>query len=91
MHRRFRIGPPKMHGGFCIGPPKMYRRFYIGPPKTNRWFRIGRPEFFLNLPHYNSAVGELLCTIAIMQENHQNFLFEIEWLFLIKHILKLKG
>ena len=52
----------------------------IGPPKIHRRFCIGLPQVFLNLlpAHHNSTVGEFWCTMAIMKEKQQNFLFEIE-------------
>ena len=32
--------------------------------------------------HQNVTVGEFLCTMAIMKEKQQNFIFEIEWFIL---------
>ena len=67
MHRRFRIGLPKMHRRFRNGPPKMHRRFCIGLPQVS-----------LNLlPQEFHSRGNLL-TIAVMKEKQQNNLFEIE-------------
>ena len=77
----FRIGPPKMHRWFRIGLPKILRRFCIGPTKIHRWFCIGSPQvtlFFVPPEFYSQWI---LCTMAIMQEKQQNFLFEIECLF----------
>ena len=36
MHRRFRIGPPKMHRWFCIGVPR------VSPNLLSREFHPGR-------------------------------------------------
>ena len=45
MHRRFRIGLPKIH-----------RQFLTCTPSINRWFRIGPPQvtFNLLLPEFHS-------------------------------------
>ena len=67
MHRRFRIGLPKIHRRFRIGPPKIKRRFRIGPPQVT-------PDLLLP----DSTVGKFWGTMAIMEEKQQNFLFEIE-------------
>ena len=37
-------------------------------------------RFSIHCPHYISTVGEVRCTIAIIQEKHQHALFEIECL-----------
>jgi hypothetical protein len=37
-----------------------------------------------NFSCQNSTVGEFWCTMAIMQEKQQNFLFEIEWAIIAK-------
>ena len=71
MHEQIRIGLPKVHGRFLIGLPKVHGRFRIGP------FQAFHPICL----HYIFTVGEFRCTIAIMQETHQNVLLEIEWLF----------
>ena len=65
---RIRIGLPKMHGRIRIGLPKVHGQFRIGPPQV----------FHPICPHLISTVGEFRCTIAMMQEKHQNYLFEIE-------------
>ena len=43
MHRRFRIGLPKIHRWFRIGPPKIHRRFRIGPSPVT--LNLLLPEF----------------------------------------------
>ena len=68
MHGRIHIGLPKMHGLIRIGLPKVHGRFRIGPPQ----------DFHPICPHLISTVGEFGSTIAIMQEKHQNDLFELE-------------
>ena len=59
--------------GFHIGPPKIHRQF----PKST-----GSVLALLSLPSIfscqNFTVGEFWCTMAIMQEKQQYFLFEIE-------------
>ena len=70
---------PKGHGWIRIGLPKMHGRIGIGLRKVHGQFRIGLPQVFHPIcPHYISTVGEFPCTIAIMQEKHQNVLFEKE-------------
>ena len=76
----FHIGPPKMHRRFHIGLPKIHRRFRTGHSKFHWRFHIGPP--LLRLPSIfscqNSTVSESWCTMAIMKEKQQNFLFEIQ-------------
>ena len=68
MHRRFRIGLPKIHRRFRIGPPTIHRRFHIGPPQVS--LNLLPPEF---PPH----------SIAILKQKRENNLFEIECTILV--------
>ena len=68
MHGRIRISLPKMPCWIRIGLSKVHGRFRIGPPQ------VVHPICPLQI----STVGEYRCTIGIMQEKHQNVLFEIE-------------
>ena len=69
MHGRIRIGHPKMNGRIRIGLPKMHGSLLVFLKCMDGYV----------LAHLRlSTVGEFLCTIAIMQEKHQNALFEIE-------------
>ena len=71
----FRIDPPKMHRWFRICLPKILWLFCIGPPKIHRGFRIGSPQVTFNLLPQEFHSQRILCTIAIMQEKQQHFLF----------------
>ena len=67
MQEPIHIGLPEMHGQIRIGLPKIHGQFRIGPPQV----------FHLICPHLISTVRDLQC-IVIMEEKHQNVLFEIE-------------
>ena len=69
MHWWFRIGLPKMHGLFHMDLPKWYIQFRMVPPQVSH----------LICSHQISTVGQFWCTIAIMQQQQQNFLFKIQW------------
>ena len=78
MHRRFRIGLPKIHRQLCFGPPKMHRWFFICPLQVS--LNLLPPEFHRR---------EFVLSITIMKEKQQNNLFEIECLVIVTQALSL--
>ena len=71
MQRRLRIGLRIMHIRLGICPTKMHRRFFIGPPQP-----------FLNLHPQDFDSQKIMLTIAIMKENQQNNLLDLEQVIL---------
>ena len=61
--------PAKENPVLCDSFTQIYILFTIG-------FRIGPPQVTLNLLPPDSTVCDFWCTMAIMQEKQENFLFE---------------
>ena len=76
--QEFFIVLPKLHGRFRIGLPEVHGRFRMDPPK---WFMVvfgPTSGFPLNLLPLDFHSRGFLLTIAFMQEQQPNNLFEKE-------------